>query len=274
MRSADPASARCKNGYPARANPFSQETLLHSAADIGGGVARGVWAGIELGVSAAGRARNVRLAKSAPVGGSGLLARVVGRDMGGDSEARFLTDEVDILDAPDPHPSSLGGGHWVKVIDLFPRGSPASQQQSTQSTNSATDASRPAVPRLIAHFRLPPAHFGTPSITSSYASYPDVPPHLAAFHAISHLSFSPLGLQLFASASGGRIFHIFDVHPAGADADSIGGECTGEAWHLYELQRGTTPASVSEIIWDQSGRWIGVGTARGTVRQCFRLLFH
>lgn len=36
-------------------------------------------------------------------------------------------------------------------------------------------------------------------------------------------------------------------------------------WHLYDLYRGSTTAKISSISWAHDARWIGVGTARGTL---------
>ena len=84
---------------------------------------------------------------------------------------------------------------------------------------------------------------------------------------VSYLSFSPSGNQLFAAASDGRVFHIVDVHPAGALKLGVRGACKGEVWQLYELRRGSTAASVCEVTWDRECRWIGVGTGLGTIRE-------
>lgn len=40
-----------------------------------------------------------------------------------------------------------------------------------------------------------------------------------------------------------------------------------DAWHMYDLVRGSTHAKVDRICWSEDARWIGIGTARGTLRE-------
>jgi len=272
-----PSPNRLTDRQSPSAETTTQGALLNSAAEISGGVARGVWAGIKLGARAAGRARNGRLARSAPVDGSVSLDDDDDRRGGGDSESRSL-DESSVIDEPMSTGSSLGGGEWIKVVDLKPRSArkapPKKDSPSLATTSGAPsisasqyppEASSSEGPEVTAHFRLPLNQFLAPSFPAEPSQ---IKRHSSALRPqpISNLSFSPSGTQLFAAAADGRIFHVFDIHPAGALSHEIKGECKGEVWHLYELRRGSTAASVCEVTWDKDGRWLGVGTGLGTIR--------
>ncbi|WVQ70822.1 hypothetical protein IAR50_000344 [Cryptococcus sp. DSM 104548] len=228
--------------------------LLNSAVEIGGGVARGVWAGIKLGAraasDAAARSRSDRLAKSAP-------ATTVA-ELGGDADD-FEGVESKSLDGEslfgsqmeaDRLVSSSEDGHWVKVVDIYPRaGSRGIESLSGSVTGQAPE-------ETIAHFRLPPSS-GLPL----EAPQPPNPPH----PAVSQVSFSRCGTQLLVAPADGRSFHIVELHPAGITDVAAGREPKNQIWHLYELKRGHTIATADNIQWDRSGRWVGVGTGKGTV---------
>jgi len=226
-----------------------------------------------MGARAAGQARNGRLARSAPSEGPGPLVK--GDKTGVDNEPRSL-EESHLLDEPISTVSPSSAAEWIKVLDLIPSSSrsnpnvvPTKVSACAPSPSSSSRLASPALmeAEVIAHFRLPSNH----SLTSSLASKP---PSLARrasdlrSPSIALLSFSPSGTQLFAAPSDGRASHIVDIHPAGALKQVSRLECVGEAWHLFELKRGTTSASVCEVSWDKGGRWIGVGTGLGTVREC------
>ncbi|ORY31249.1 hypothetical protein BCR39DRAFT_527125 [Naematelia encephala] len=210
----------------------SQGDLLTSAVEIGGGVARGVWAGIKMGAKAANKARNGRLARSAPAESSSTFGDDEERESDG-SEARSL-DESSGAEAPTPLKK---GGDWVKVVDLFPR---TGQE-----------------PETIAHFQLPFSRSIGPPLPSEAA-----PGSARQARPLSFLEFSPDDTQLFVSTDG-RAFHLLDLHPAGPDKAKVNSK--GMAWHLYELRRGNTAAIVSDVRWSKDRRWLGVGTGRGTI---------
>ncbi len=208
----------------------AQTALLSSAVGIGSGVARGVWAGIKMGARVAGRAGSGRMARSAPADGRSLDEEIEEEEV---SEEGYPLDDT-------VSQSSKQQGEWVRIIDLFPLYS--------------------TTPRLIAHFRLPSNRF---SISQTHPSSKD---QRERVECISHLSFSPDGITLFA-ASDGKVFHLLEVHPAGPSAVDDRRECRGEVWQTYELRRGHTGARVYDVVWDKSGRFVGVGTGRGTVRK-------
>jgi len=224
-----------------------QNQILNSAVGIGGGVARGVWAGLKMGAQAASRATNGRMASSAPTRSTFFEA---GED--GEIESRSLADSsvLDFDDSPSsstmpllPHSSrpdtNVKGGEWIKVVDLG---------------GSAM--------RTIAHFRLSPSRHSVPNISTS-GRYSEI-----GHSSISHLSFSPDGTTLFASSVDGRSFHLFDIHPQPrSETRKSQNGVEGEVWHLYEMRRGNTVSEVTEVQWSGDGRWVGVATGRGTVRK-------
>lgn len=235
QRSAEPMS---------RGSGSGQGAILNSAVELGGVAARGVWAGLKMGAQAAGRAANQRLASSAPARSSldEMTREDITASTSATSESRSFEgsshmDEATSVDQSD------AGGQWVKVIDLCAGGSGGI--------------------RTIAHFRLP-------------RSKPLVSPSgndTAQSRTISHLAFSPSGTSLFVAPRDGRVFHLVDIHPASPGRElilgrqGVEGEVSGEVWHMYELRRGNTAAAVNEVKWSLDGRWVGVATQRGTVRE-------
>ncbi|ODN83118.1 hypothetical protein L202_01324 [Cryptococcus amylolentus CBS 6039] len=229
--------------------------LLNSAVEIGGGVARGVWAGIKLGAraasDAAARSRNDRLARSAPVNTAADLGDGI-EDFEG-VESKSLDGESVLESQMEVARSELnpGDGYWVKVIDLYPR------DGSRGPDNLSGSISRGQAPEgTIAHFRLPPS--------SGLPLEPSHPPS-PSYPTISQLSFSRCGEQLLVAPTDGRSFHIVELHPASITDAIAGRETKNQTWHLYELKRGHTIAAAENIQWDRSGKWIGIGTGKGTV---------
>ncbi|OCF34494.1 hypothetical protein I316_04009 [Kwoniella heveanensis BCC8398] len=265
-RSASSSSERSQR--PASSgNDTSQAALLNSAVEIGGGVARGVWAGLKMGAKAANRARNTRLATSAPTDSSSLLGDG-DSDGAVDSEARSLNESSVLEEQVVPAAVS---GEWIQIIDIVP-GASAGARRKRKPTRSYSTSRRAPIDapdeqdndqptyEVIAHFRLPRS-----------SALPLDTPHASRrrsnerIHPVAHLSFSPDGTQLLAAPSDGKSFHVVEVHPAGINKNELRGEVKGQVWHLYELRRGHTAASVRQVNWDQKGRWVGVGTGKGTV---------
>jgi hypothetical protein len=244
-----PSNSRTKQSVPMQ-NSTSGQNVLNSAVGIGGGVARGVWAGIKMGAQAASRATNGRLATSAPAHGSLGIAALDAPGLGDEeSESRSLDDSSSLLDEVvggsglDFRPGPNRGGEWIKIIDIC-----ASSDSRTKT-------------RTIAHFRLPSRT--NPALDAR--SRPPSDLHHSS-SSVTHLAFSPDGTSLFAAPADGRSFHLLEIHPSGpVSSGTQAGE--GEVWHMYELRRGNTAAAVSEVKWSQDGRWVGVATGRGTVRK-------
>lgn len=225
-----------------------------------------------MGARVADRARNSRLATSAPTGASFSLDDDEGKDTMGDGESRSL-DESSLLSEPVTSSIAQSGAEWIKVIDIAPQ--PARSKGLAQThvpgtslslQTSESKASGGFRSNIIAHFRMPPTASFAGSLSSS-ASRPARRSSITCPQTIPYLSFSPSGTQLFASTLDGRAFHVVELHPAGATSQDVKGECKGEAWRLYELRRGNTSATVCQVTWDSNGRWIGVGTESGTIRE-------
>ncbi|KAL1412651.1 hypothetical protein Q8F55_000398 [Vanrija albida] len=214
--------------------PTTQGALLTSAVEIGGGVARGVWAGLKMGAKAASQASGGRLATSAPAERGPLEAENVYA-----AESRSVEDGALQESGSAARPPA---GVWIKIIDV-------------QSSGSAT-------PELIAHFRLPPTRSLVASPRPSGSNGRHVPSPGA--HPVTFLSFSPRSSRLFAAASDGRAFHLLDVRPRGAAAGKRSA-CKGEVWASYVLRRGNTSAVVRSASWSSDERWIAVGTGKGTI---------
>jgi WD40 repeat protein len=220
------------------------KTVINSAVGIGGGVARGVWAGIKMGAQAASRATNGRMATSAPT--HSTLPHEEGEVESRSLDDSSVLDESISVDPPSPSPSPLRvsgsdlsmkqGGGWIKIIDV---------------THS----------RTIAHFRLPPSRHTVPNVATRTRRFSET-----GHSTVSHLAFSPDGTTLFAAPADGRSFHLFEIHTH-ITSPGDQSEVQGEVWYLYELRRGNTVSEVVEVTWSSDGRWIGIATGRGTVRK-------
>ncbi|WVR08661.1 hypothetical protein IAU60_005719 [Kwoniella sp. DSM 27419] len=247
-----------------------QGALLTSAIEIGGGVAKGVWAGLKMGAQAAHRARNTRLARSAPTDTSSALADEESEG-GMETESRSLDDSSVFEDQV--MPETPVGGEWIKVLDVFARGLghdpatgsdrrfPKNANGESQSNAVHPDERESQALRIIAHFRLPTAALVMPAEASGARALSTKD----RGRSVSYLSFNPEGTKLLAAAAHGRVSHVLDLHPVGFDRNGLRGAIQGQVWHLYELRRGHTTASVKHVEWDTSGRFVGVSTDRGTV---------
>ncbi|WWC65247.1 uncharacterized protein I303_107864 [Kwoniella dejecticola CBS 10117] len=258
------------------ANNDAQAAILSSAVGIGGGVARGVWAGLKMGARAANRARNTRLAKSAPSDSSGIMVDEEVDDVEAESrslEESSILEERPLSAASTSYPTK-SGGEWIKIVDLHPKRTARSRTRKVNRSHSSsqrrpeTSADEHSIPiesyiETVAHFRLPPSSSSLP-IDPLLPNQPRRSSNNRS-HPVVSLAFSPDGTQIFAAPSDGRSLHILEVHPAGLDKADIRSDVTGQVWHPYELKRGHTPADVREVMWDRNGRWIGVGTGKGTV---------
>jgi hypothetical protein len=226
---------------------ISQNDMITSAIDVGGGVARGVWAGLKMSARAANSARLGRLARSAPA--EATLGLNPEDDM--DSTGSVMLNDGSGQEGMGS--ASGGRGIWIKIIDLCPR-TPSRSSQGMNSSNRDNTTN----PDVIAHFRLPTTrthHAGEKSRSRDHTS------------PVSHLCFSPSGTKLFAADDEGRSFRILEVRPAGARRGEMRGEVKGEVWDLYELRRGNSLAQVDNVKWAEDERWVGVGTGKGTIRK-------
>ena len=231
-----------------------QTVVFNSAYEIGGAVGRGVWKGLKMGAKAAqaaNKARSGKLGTSAPV--ESLEARGEDDDavppiLDDDAESTGSIEE-DKLGRANVTQASIKRGEWVKVIDLYPR-PPTSDAQKPQSV---------VEPEIIAHFRLPVSRSSNFESRSRARSDPA--------NSLSQISFSPQGTHFVVCPEDGRTSHVFELHPAGLRRNEVIGEVKGSVWHLYELRRGNTAGRICEVGWEMTGRWVGLATAKGTIRE-------
>ena len=238
----------------------TQAAIMSTATDIGGGVARGVWAGIKMGARVANQARVARLARSAPT--EAVILADSEAEATIETEPRSL-DNDSVLDASSRSTMSMPlGGEWIKIIDLRSRikgrtdGAGNSRSQSPQDrSNRRQDVS------VIAHFRCPVRSLTSSSLEVRYSQT------AASSSAVSRMMFNHAGTQLVVGPEDGKSLHLFEIHPHASKITPNDPSVRGEAWHLYELRRGNTPAKVHDMSWSLDGRWIGVATGRGTIRK-------
>ncbi|BEJ15066.1 hypothetical protein CspHIS471_0408330 [Cutaneotrichosporon sp. HIS471] len=208
----------------------TQGAILSSAVELGGGVARGVWAGLKAGAKVASQASSGRMSSS--VSNDRVLENASPPNPD-TAENRPFEDGTEIA------PTKPLGGVWIKIVDLFPCSS--------------------AETELIAHFRMPPIRHFVPAMpTQSPRST------VVRNQPVVLLDFSPDGTRLFAAPADGRAFHVFEVRPRGAML-ARPGPPKGEVWDTYVLRRGNTPANVGSVSWSHDGRYVAVGTGRGTI---------
>lgn len=282
--------------------PTSSDRILSSAAEIGSGVARGVWAGLKIGAKAASSAQG-RLAKSAPVDGQARIWR----SLSGDAPPVIPTSPIpsaQVMEEDDLEQTSVTlpaesstttRVRWVVVLDLLPQLSSASDAQQEDLISPVT----------VAHFALPQtipglsalgyspsprsqATVGSPRDASYGSPYGRSPSNRntsplqapASSPSIQHLSFSPNGLFLSVGPSSGRVLHIFELRPSpvrfGMEVEGSSWSrgtadvASGEVWERYQLKRGLTSAAITSVQWGiggGEGGWVGVGTKTGTVRK-------
>ena len=80
---------------------------------------------------------------------------------------------------------------------------------------------------------------------------------------------------MVVSTEDGKVIRVFQVRPVasvlrgGSTGDSShngnGGGGASEPWHIYNLRRGRTSAVVEGMKVSEDGRWVAVGTRKGTV---------
>ena len=135
---------------------------------------------------------------------------------------------------------------WVTVVDLMPL-----------LSGAGAGAGAGAGPRRLACF----------------APFPPEPA------GIAHLAFAGVGatpIVCVAPRDGQRVA-VFQIRPGGAGPGAPATPATAAArepavaempWHWYDLRRGVTSARVDSVVWEKTGRWVGVATGRRTVREC------
>ena len=245
--------------YSPESLPSMQAMMMTTAAGISSEVAKGVWSGLKgFGRAAVdGASRSEALSKSAPVvsefakrfssdsaaspGHPKLQGQAAGS--GGLGSGGLATT---------PRSRRHHGASWIKIIDL---GRLVESRRPIAST-LRHDKCRPS---LVAHFALP---------LVENVSLPG-----NALPTIDIMAFSALGTQLAIGTSEGKIVSVVEIRMSVATTRRLGStdDCLGQVWLQHQLKRGLTPARISQIIWDQSGKTVGV-TSRKTSRKPRRLV--
>lgn len=139
------------------------------------------------------------------------------------------------LPAPTLKRDARASAGTILVLDLA----------SLPPASSPSRLPRPAFPptAVIAHFRI-------------------------SYQPIALLSFSPFSALLLAADLQARYFDIFELRP------DVPGRLDkerekGTMWHRYRAERGLTNARAELATWDSEGRFVAVGTGKGTHRTSF-----
>ncbi|ORY92907.1 hypothetical protein BCR35DRAFT_298510 [Leucosporidium creatinivorum] len=145
---------------------------------------------------------------------------------------------------------------------------------SSQGADSSPTAGTVLVVDLLSY---PPSSATSPSPSSTAKSRPRKPSRgtspslktLAHFRPYSHpialLSLSPSSSSILTASSYGHSFEIFEFKPAvRVGAAAKGDASSGMVWHRYRLHRGLTAARAVGAEWAEDGRFVGVGTGKGT----------
>ncbi|KDQ51941.1 hypothetical protein JAAARDRAFT_40559 [Jaapia argillacea MUCL 33604] len=114
-----------------------------------------------------------------------------------------------------------------------------------------------------------------PVIVSRFAALRDQP--------ICRLQFSADGTSILAVPKDGRVAKIFQIRsnpnpsPSATRLDQVSSRSASERprhhpqsgdnapWHVYDLVRGRTSATVEDLDWAYDGRWIAIGTGNRTI---------
>ncbi|GAA5998121.1 hypothetical protein JCM5350_006679 [Sporobolomyces pararoseus] len=230
-------------------------TLMSEAGQVGEQVARKVSEGVMSGVKAIGEVgMNYWLTKSTN-----------GRDQGVDATARDAK-----LSKSAPVSSVAGFGRRLSVPTSLSRPTSSSQSPSINPTSSSVAgtvivvdlASSAAVARTNRSNRKSAAPSPFLKIISHFRPY-----HLP----VALLSFSPSSTSILTASTPAHSFDIFELHPSspiGVSAlrsvPSSSDANSGKVWHRYRLQRGYTSARATSVTWAADGRFVAVGTGKGT----------
>lgn len=250
-------TAALDDRYSPESLPSMQAMMMNTAAGISTEVAKGVWSGLKgFGRAAVdGASRSETLSKSAPVVS--------------EFAKRFARDPAERPGSPDSKERRSGssplaqagrlsgarirrhrGASWIKVIDL------GRLVTSRRPTTSEFQAGR-LRPSLVAHFALP--------VVENVSIPGNVLP------VIDIMTFCPDGTRLAIGTSEGKIVSVVEIRTPASAIQRLGSSegCAGQVWLLSELKRGVTPARISQIVWDQSSKHLGI-TSRNTSRESRR----
>ncbi|KAI9464881.1 hypothetical protein HD554DRAFT_2026168 [Boletus coccyginus] len=108
-----------------------------------------------------------------------------------------------------------------------------------------------------------------PLVNSLMSSHPQViAEFVAAKHQpISHLTFTHDGNSILVGPKDGQVVRVFQLrrhaHVLRRTPSPLGLE--DAPWHVYSLRRGRTSAVIQDMEVSPDGRWVAVGTGKGTV---------
>ncbi|GAA6012232.1 hypothetical protein JCM11491_007066 [Sporobolomyces phaffii] len=229
-------------------------TLMSEAGQVGEQVARKVSEGVMSGVKAIGEAgmsywltRSTNTRNDGPATRDSTLSKSApANTVAGFSRRLSVPGAFSRPSTPttshffDSTHSAVAG--TVLIVDLA-KASPSSRQvRSPRASPSLSSSSL----KTIAHFR---------------------PYHLP----VSLLSFSPASTSILTASTASHSFDVFELHPSspiGVSAfqsvPSASDSNSGKVWHRYRLQRGYTSARATSATWSDDGRFVAVGTGKGT----------
>lgn len=231
-----------------------------SAGQVGGEVARRVGEGVLKGAKAIGDIGlsywQTRNAPSSP--------RLEGVDS---SAGRNFSKSA-------PLPSVAG---WERRGSVSGGGPLSSKISMARMSSQGTDSSPTAGTVLVVDLLSSSTTSLSPSSTKSRARKPSrgSSPNLKTIahfrpysHPIALLSLSPSSSSILTSSTYGHSFEVFEFKPAVRATIATKGDVnSGKVWHRYRLHRGLTAARAVGAEWAEDGRFVGVGTGKGTTRE-------
>ncbi|GAA5867773.1 hypothetical protein JCM1840_006688 [Sporobolomyces johnsonii] len=230
--------------------------FMTDAGQVGGEVARRVGEGVMSGVKAIGEAGlSYWMTRGGGRGGEGGDVREAN-----DGAARTFSKSA-------PLPSMAGFGRRLSITTARPH-QPGSPSSSLDSSTSAA-AGTVIVVDLLSHSASKPRARGTTTSTSQSLK---TVAHFRPYHQpLALISLSPSSTMLLTASSQAHSFDVFELKPSvpiGLSATSAVPSAAdtnhGKVWHRYRLQRGFTSARATSATWSTDGRFVAVGTGKGT----------
>ncbi|CEQ40271.1 SPOSA6832_01880 [Sporobolomyces salmonicolor] len=245
-------------GSPSSLDDFGgdRSRFMTDAGQVGGEVARRVGEGVMSGVKAIGEAGlSYWMTRGGGRGGEGRDGREAN-----DGAARTFSKSA-------PLPSMAGIGRRLSITTAKPTqpDSPSSSLDSSTSTAAGTVI----VVDLLSHSASKSrARGATTSTTQSLKTVA----HFRPYHqSLALISLSPSSTMLLTASSQAHFFDVFELKPsvsiglnATSAVPSAAGTNHGKVWHRYRLQRGFTTAQAASATWSPDGRFVAVGTGKGT----------
>ncbi|GAA5911452.1 uncharacterized protein JCM6883_005761 [Sporobolomyces salmoneus] len=231
----------------------SGTTLMNEAGQVGEQVARKVSEGVMSGVKAIGE-----------VGMSYWMSKSTNGNGGQSSSRREST-----LSKSAPANTVAGFGRRFSTTNAF---SPSANSSTALDSTTSAVAGTVIVIDLVA---------SSSSSASTRAARSGRTPSASSVKVISHfrpyplplalVSFSPSSTSLLTASTPSHHFDIFELHPSNPIGNSAllsvpssSDSNSGKVWHRYRLQRGYTSARATSATWSDDGRFVAVGTGKGT----------